>query len=221
MCTVSFVPYKKGFILTANRDEFSDRSRADFPNFVETKRGKVEFPKDGDAGGTWIAMSKTLCVSLLNGNYDRDLSKTYRKSRGLVALEPFDFETIEAYLEQADFNGINGFTMVLIDLKSEIWELKWDGSELKTQRYDLNHPKLWVSVPDRFNHIRSWRNDAFTKVLEKDQHPDPDTIRSFHQIKSDPGGFGTQIVKNDMVYTVSMTQIIHNQKEPEISYYPY
>ncbi len=217
MCTVTYIPSDKGFILTANRDEFADRKPASFPNTRASKRGEVTFPADGDAGGTWIATSPSLTVSLLNGNYNRDPNITYRKSRGLVALDPFDFDSVDEYLEQANFEGINGFKMLLIE-EEVLTEITWDGNQLTRESHKPEIPNIWVSIPKKFQHILEWRKSAFRQFLTNNPKPNPSKIREFHQIKTDPTGLGTQIEKNNMVFTVSMTQVRLEEKNPEISY---
>ena len=69
MCTVSFLPLDNGFILTSNRDERALRKPAEFPATYQSNSGTVTFPRDGKAGGTWIAASKTKMICLLNGGF--------------------------------------------------------------------------------------------------------------------------------------------------------
>ncbi|NDC40852.1 MAG: hypothetical protein EBZ77_04755, partial [Chitinophagia bacterium] len=55
MCTVTYLPLDNGHILTSNRDEQLLRQAAAPPELIEGKTGGILFPRDGKAGGTWIA----------------------------------------------------------------------------------------------------------------------------------------------------------------------
>ena len=75
MCTVSYLPLSQtDYILTSNRDETVERPVC-FPiNQYLIGERTVYFPKDQQAGGTWIATtgdSVTLC--LLNGGFEPHL----------------------------------------------------------------------------------------------------------------------------------------------------
>src|SRR4051812_22764348 len=70
MCTVTYLPLKEGFIITSNRDERLVRKPADAPQIISGLNTRILFPRDGEAGGTWIATSennRTVC--LLNGAF--------------------------------------------------------------------------------------------------------------------------------------------------------
>ena len=66
MCTVTFIPTSSGFVITSNRDESVARKRALAPIEYEINGCKITFPKDPQAGGTWIAKSDSKVIVLLN-----------------------------------------------------------------------------------------------------------------------------------------------------------
>lgn len=58
MCTVTFLPFKNdNFILTSSRDVPFARKRAEFPQKYTEDGTELIYPKDGQAGGTWIGIS--------------------------------------------------------------------------------------------------------------------------------------------------------------------
>jgi uncharacterized protein with NRDE domain len=94
MCTVSYLPLPSaGYILTSNRDEAPERPTALPINHYRIGERTVYFPKDPQAGGTWIATTgdeSTIC--LLNGGFVPHIAAPghhYRKSRGMVVLDYF------------------------------------------------------------------------------------------------------------------------------------
>ena len=97
MCTVTYLPLpNNNFLLTSNRDVSVNRKPASFPITMETSNGKIIFPKDGEANGTWIGSNeKNRTVVLLNGGFENHISNPpYDKSRGLIVreiLETTDF----------------------------------------------------------------------------------------------------------------------------------
>ncbi|MBK6998312.1 MAG: NRDE family protein [Lewinellaceae bacterium] len=116
MCTVTYLPRPSGFILTHNRDEAPSRSSQSIVR-EKTPGGKtLLFPRDTLAGGTWIATSRegrTAC--LLNGAFvlhKRELP--YRRSRGLILLDFFDWENPDIFFERYDFERVEPFTMLFL-----------------------------------------------------------------------------------------------------------
>jgi uncharacterized protein with NRDE domain len=89
MCTVSFIRVKEKVFLASNRDEKHFRSSAIPPTVYESETGKLLFPKDADAGGTWIAMHENgNAIIFLNGAFICHLPQPpYRLSRGVILLE--------------------------------------------------------------------------------------------------------------------------------------
>src|SRR5688500_10833072 len=100
MCTVTFIPSKQGMFLTSNRDEKNLRASAVYPAVYEFSSGKTIFPKDADAGGTWIAVHQNgNAIVLLNGGLFKHIpAPPYRKSRGLIVLDLIDsYEPYQAF----------------------------------------------------------------------------------------------------------------------------
>ena len=146
MCTVTFVPTKEGFVFTSNRDEDPQRAAH---NVVEDIRGdlKVYFPQDEGASGTWFAYSNTdqfACV--LNGAFEpHKRKKFYTMSRGIMALAYFDYNTIEDFLNEFDFEGMEPFTLILYN-KGNFKELKWDEIQLHVRSLSVQDIHLWSSA---------------------------------------------------------------------------
>ena len=109
MCTVTYIPLSKNeFYLTSNRDEKSTRAEAIPPKKYKINNTAVYFPKDPQAGGTWIAASEkkyTLC--LLNGANKNHIKKeSYRLSRGQMLLDFFNYNDAIHFKQNYNFNKI-------------------------------------------------------------------------------------------------------------------
>src|SRR3954465_10304679 len=89
MCTVTFIPVKDKVYITSNRDEKVVRKQALQPAEYYRKGAKLLFPKDPDAGGTWIALHENgNAVVLLNGAFEKHKpNPPYLRSRGIVMLD--------------------------------------------------------------------------------------------------------------------------------------
>jgi len=70
MCTVTLVPRPEsmsGFVLTSNRDESVGRETLS-PAWERFEGVRQYFPKDKQAGGTWLGVSEhSRCICLMNG----------------------------------------------------------------------------------------------------------------------------------------------------------
>jgi len=226
MCTVTYLPlHQNGFILTSNRDEDILRPAAIPVKKYVIENRAVYFPKDPKANGTWIAQDKegyTLC--LLNGAYEKHKVKsTYKKSRGLVLLDFYKFESPENYAVHYDFSGIEPFTMVMVYAcpklgKVLLYELKWDEKEANLTAYDSTLPHIWSSVTLYTPAIIQERKTWFCDWLNSKKINSTEGILSFHHF----GGKGN--IANDLVIdrgqkrTVSICCIHRTKKLTKIIY---
>ena len=116
MCTVTFIPTKEGCIITSNRDEKIAREKAIPPQSYEINTKKIIFPKDQKAGGTWIAHTEDKIVVLLNGAQEKHVVKpSYRKSRGVIALEIIASSNSLSYWNNLNLIDIEPFTIVFFE----------------------------------------------------------------------------------------------------------
>jgi len=154
MCTVTYLPGPAGFILTHNRDEAPNRSTQSIVKGKTPKGNTLLFPRDAQAGGTWIASSKdgkTAC--LLNGAFvlhRRELP--YRRSRGLLLLDFFDWDDPDAFFQEYDLDRIEPFTFLYFEKPSNesavqrVTELRWDGLQRFLKELSPQTPHFWCSA---------------------------------------------------------------------------
>lgn len=224
MCTVTFIPKKRGFILTSNRDEVIDRARkVHFPEIVSFDEESLIFPKDLQGGGTWIAGdNKGKVAVLLNGGFKAHKRKsTYRKSRGLVVLDSFGYDDAKSFSKQYDFSEIEPFTLILLQYnkgKSSINQLVWDGAQPHLKKLNNTEPAIWSSSTLYNEATRKQRNEWFGDFLKRGDF----TVfgaRKFHEFGGNGDPSNTMNMKRaNQLATVSITSIEFDDRGGEFTY---
>ncbi|MEO8147531.1 MAG: NRDE family protein [Bacteroidia bacterium] len=214
MCTVTFLPLNNSdFVLTSNRDEQTIRKPALSPTIYNVHNSLLVFPKDLQAEGTWIATSGiqfTLC--LLNGAFKKHERKgSYRKSRGLMLLDFFKYNNVNAFLNGYDFNDIEPFTLLILNTGGrhpQLTEVRWDGEIIYPKEIDTTVPHIWSSATLYNKETIAARENWFTEFLSKQTTYNENTVLDFHHFGGN-GDRGNSLVMNrdNVVRTVSITSI--------------
>jgi uncharacterized protein with NRDE domain len=144
MCTVSFIPVRDSFILTSNRDEKTTRKDAIRPRMSFYKGQKLFYPKDGDAGGSWIVMKESGDAAvLLNGAFICHRSEPpYRSSRGIILLDIISTERPSLTFTKINLQDIEPFTLILLE-NNCLYEARWDGAEKYCKQLSINRAHIW------------------------------------------------------------------------------
>src|SRR5450432_2570031 len=220
MCTVTFIPTGNNFFFTSSRDEQSGRPLASFPKVYEINGHRILFPKDPQAGGTWITVNENGSTAvLLNGAIKAHQHEApYRKSRGLVLLELISNASPVDAFEETDFNGIEPFTVILFENKN-IYFGKWDGRMKWQESLNSNKPHIWSSItlydPEAIRKRESW----FNEWLGQNVYPGTLDIIHFHQKGGDGDPFNDILMNRDhRLFTNSISSI---RLSPEIADFRY
>ncbi len=225
MCTVTYIPQPGGphggrnFVLTSNRDENAARSPQSLDyEMIEGER--LVFPRDTGAGGTWIAASDSnRVVCLLNGAFVKHKHQPpYKRSRGTMVLDFFRFATAADFFEQYDFEGMEPFTFVIVD-DGQPWELRWDEQQTHVRRLNPQGYYLWSSATLYPGEVGEMRQQWFHDWLENRTDFSPAAILEFHQTGGKGDAWNGFIMnRNNMVQTVSITQIVKNDRGISLVY---
>lgn len=214
MCTLTYIPIEDGsFILTSNRDESVFRLPALPPETYQHNGVSVMYPKDTQAGGTWVAISEnsfTLC--LLNGAFVRHKHEPpYKHSRGLVVTDFFNYNNVNRFLKGYDFNGLEPFTLVIIESKKEsvIHEIRWDGSAHFYTTKDATSPQIWSSASLYDAEVIVEREKWFRHLLQSNSDPTADEMLQFHHFGGGQDENRLLINRNNVLKTISITGITH------------
>lgn len=210
MCTVSYLPLDNGFLLTSNRDEWTTREKAIVPQTYSLFNIEITFPKDPKANGTWIAMSKDYTLCLLNGAFVKHQSNPpYRLSRGIVLLDFYQYLSVEKYITEYNFVGVENFTLLIKSNHNDAFhELRWDGK--KIQHKELNHLEkyIWSSCTLYTDEIITERKQWFADWLSIHKSYTQDDIIQFHTFAGKGDRSNDVIMKRESgVQTVSVTSI--------------
>jgi hypothetical protein len=209
MCTVTYIPTKEYIYLTSNRDEKNWRTDALTPAIYKFESGRILFPKDGDAGGTWIAAHENgNIVIFLNGGVKAHTpTPPYRKSRGLVLLDILDHPTPYNCFTAINLTGIEPFTAIIRDNK-ELFECRWDGSKKHHHIIDPLNPHIWSSVTLYNDDTIRKRKKWFDDWIAANNNPSLSNILHFHQFTGDGDTHNDLMMnRNGKVFTVSITSI--------------
>lgn len=214
MCTVSYIPSKKGFILTSNRDELTSRATVS-PKQYEIKKKQLLFPKDKQAEGSWIACDENGQVScLLNGAFEQHKRRPpYNRSRGKVLLESFSHENTYTFIENVDLRNVEPFTLILAK-KDSLVEFKWDGTKKHVKELDRKKDYLWSSPTLYPKHVSDLKEKWFKNWLIKYEKSKQKNVLEFHKTThgNDPSKDVNSLFSSDL-RTVSITQIIIENSE--------
>ena len=210
MCTVTYVPYNDGYYLVSNRDEKHNRKKALLPDEYVINDAKVIFPKDADAGGTWIVLKEngdSLC--LLNGAFTNfiDTGK-YKISRGTIVLKiAAAFDMLTAF-QSLSLTESAPFTLIMIN-KSKLWECRWDGKTKYFNLKDEYSAHIWSSATLYDAEQQKLRQQWFEKWLTENPSACLYCLFCFHK-NTGEGNPEIDLVmnRNDELFTVSITGIV-------------
>lgn len=221
MCTVTILPSEGGFILTSNRDEKLLRQKAINPQLYSIHNQNLYFPKDPKASGTWICTSEKFTLCLLNGAFEGHTpNPPYKKSRGLVLLDFFQFNDPQLFSKAYDFIGIEPFTLVIVNhVSGELHELRWDEKTTHLKSLDKHEKHIWSSSTLYNKETRGWREKLFKDWCEKNKDYNQNDIVNFHRF----GGKGDSandfvMNRNNETITLSITSIIYSSQKHSIQY---
>ena len=220
MCTVTFLPLdNNNFILTSNRDEQKLRETL-APKHYNENGVEMLFPKDKMAGGTWIGTSsKKRLICILNGGFvNHEKKSNYRKSRGVTGKEMLQANSILDYVEGLDLEGVEPFTMIIIDWNDKnlcLYELIWDE---KSKRFNKlkNEAKIWSSSTLYEEPVKELRRQWFRNWVAENKF-NSESILAFHH--SEIGDKEQSVLmKRSNVETVSITLVKKQEDSIEMLY---
>ena len=209
MCTLTYIPFKQGYIFTHNRDERQDRPSSNKLLSKPSKSGLLYYPKDLEANGSWIAHAEnnTSACLLNGGSIDYQRKASYRKSRGLVVLESFDYDTPESFYHNYDFNNIEPFTLV-IRTAEKLFCIIHNEHNTELIKPEVDRINIWSSTKLYTPEVRRKREIWFQNWLDKKPELSPEKIRNFHMSAGEGDSENDLIMSRwGILKTVSLTQI--------------
>jgi hypothetical protein len=189
---VTWIRAAEEYDLFFNRDELSSRGPESGPR-AETK-GDVRFlaPRDGDGGGTWIAVNEFgLSLGLLNGYApSRGPSPARRTSRGAIILslvEARDPAGVAVRLRALDLRAFQPFALLVVAPAPPGQLHEWDGLELRTTENAESRMPLASSSVDQRG-ASTFRRAQLAELAREAGGLSVALLERFH--RSHPGGPG-------------------------------
>lgn len=219
MCTVTFIPVKDKYFITSNRDEKKIRQQAIPPEIYIENGKRIIYPKDAEAGGTWIAMNENgNAAVLLNGGFVKHISQPpYRKSRGIIFLEIISSIMPVRYFMQMDIAGIEPFTMIIFD--ECLYECRWTGSTKHCRQLKKYRPYIWSSSTLYDEEVVKKREQWFASFLNLNPHPSQEDIFNFHQFTGDGDSNNDLMMsRSGILSTVSISGIFLEYRHCKFRY---
>ncbi|MEI6264962.1 MAG: NRDE family protein [Sphingobacteriia bacterium] len=210
MCTVTFIPTKSGFVITSNRDEHVNRGKAIAPIKIRSNDLEIVYPKDPDAGGTWIATNNNGdAIVLLNGAFEKHISKPpYAKSRGLILLEIFDLINFRDSIHDFHLDNIEPFTIVYFS-DNHLFEFRWDGLNKYLKELNAHESHIWSSATLYNEEMTNKRKGWFDQWCLKNPTPNQEAAIDFH-LNAGEGNteVNVKMNRNNELFTVSISSIM-------------
>ncbi|MDX2000868.1 MAG: NRDE family protein [Chitinophagales bacterium] len=209
MCTLTYLPLGKGWLLTSNRDESPLRPTLPPSKHQLSPGTNLVYPQDSVAGGTWIAMAENgNAACLLNGAFVRHERKLpYRLSRGVVFLDFFKQVSVHSFYENYPLDNIEPFTLIAIQ-NGKIYELRWDGIDRHLKTIDETQPHLWASSTLYTQEYIEKRNHWFQDWLNAHPAYSQQQIVDFHQQGGEGDKYNDMLMNRmNVVRTISITSI--------------
>lgn len=211
MCTVTFLPLgKNDFILTSTRDVPFARKRALAPKLYVEDSVEITYPKDGEAGGTWIGTSsKNRLICLMNGGFENHISKEkYRMSRGLIVKELLKAADISDILTRINLDNIEPFTSVIVDWNEGLvlFEFVWTGDEKYLKSIPKN-PHIWSSSTLYNNATKELRQKWFDNWQVHQKSFTQENIIHFHKTAGEGNAETNVLMKRGGGGTASITSV--------------
>ncbi len=219
MCTVTYIPQDRGFILSSNRDEAPHRATT--PIHKEVIKGRqILYPRDVKGGSWIIAAENKVLVCVLNGALIKHRhNPPYKTSRGLVAKDMYRYKTPFDFIEKYDFIGIEPFTFVIAS-EMDVIDFRWDGKQKHISHKDPGIGHIWSSSTLYDRPIQQKREALFLQFLKEHNHkPDINSISLLHR----NGNIGDEtqnfvMNRDNRVMTVSITQVIVEENHITMNY---
>lgn len=220
MCTVSLIPVRDKYFITSNRDEKNSRQQAIPPALYEFNNARLIFPKDADAGGSWIALHENgNAAVLLNGAFKKHFSTPpYRQSRGLTFLHVIGDENPVRRFDKLNLEGIEPFTLVIID-RGDLYECRWDASNKHCRQLRKYRHYIWSSVTLYEQEIIKKREQWFASFLNRNPILTQEDMLNFHRFTaSEDKNNGLQMERRGLYSTISITSLMLTGDRGSIKY---
>lgn len=210
MCTVSFSPNARGFVLGMNRDEKLTRV-AGLPPERRALDGRIALFPSEPGGGTWIGVNDAgVCLALINWYSVTASAPAPAVSRGDVVTAALASDSsigVEEIVKRLPLARINPFRLIGIFPEArEVFEWRWNLRQLEP----FAHPwtaNAWFSSGHDEPGAQQTRGKVFAQSLRAPDVGSLDWVRRLHRSHApERGPYSTCMHRADAA-SVSYTEV--------------
>jgi hypothetical protein len=215
MCTLSWrASPEGGYEAVFNRDELLTRSPEIAPTVSNGETGqRVIAPRDGNHGGTWLAVNgHGLLVGLLN-DYPRGRVERGTASRGVLPLACAVARTATeaaSVLRAQALGQFAPFHVVALEASGRGVHLRWDGATL----HETVAPEFLTSSSFEPEAVRARRTEAYVECAPADA----EMRWAFHWTHDVRDGAGSVLMRRMDASTRSVCRVRVNAERAELEY---
>ena len=223
MCTVSWLHQPDGLHLLCNRDEKRDRELASPPVINEIDGVRFIMPRDGRAGGSWIAANEAgLAVTLLNQYNSRLPDTPPYPSRGQLVLSLMCCRSVEeaaARLRKLDIRVFRPFKLLAFERDAIPLRGTWTGETFLLERLDNMCPQTSSSF--RTREVIDSRKQRYTNLRKRNGGElTLDLLQQYHRGHHPKRGAYSVCMHRPDACTVSFTHVVLGSDETTLQYSP-
>jgi hypothetical protein len=223
MCTVSWTTGREGYELFFNRDELNSRAAERPPELGRHEGVAYLAPRDGERGGTWLAVNELgVTVGLLN-DYAcawRPSAAGPRYSRGHVveacATDGSHAQVIQT-LQAQPLSRIAPFHLVVLSPDVGARVIHWQGLQLVSRETPGPVPPL-TSSSFATEEIIGLRKDRFSFFVRDPRAAEPAELRAYHRQHARAAGAQSVLMFRPDAATRSISQVRVSGGRVELSY---
>jgi len=210
MCTVTFIPRRKGYRLGMNRDEQRSRVKGRPPEPVG-RDGCVSLSPSEPKGGTWIGLNdRGITLALINWYSVTHRAGKRPVSRGEIipaARAAGSPDEVVAALRSLPLRRVNPFRLIGVFPGLQlIVEWRWDLQRLVARRHPWT-ARQWISSGFDEPKAQRVRGATFRQARQQASFGSLDWLRRLHRSHApEPGPFSTCMHRSNAV-TVSYTEV--------------
>jgi hypothetical protein len=225
---VTWLDSDDGYQIFFNRDERKERKPALPPEILQCGDTRFIAPRDGDFGGTWIAVNDHgLCVCLVNGfaAAGRSAQEERREytTRGRLPMITIGRATVSgaaSTLHSLDLACFRPFVLVVFATGGAGLVARWSGASLEV---DDGRPAEQPLVSSSFytNEVRRNRTAVFRALAGSHTGPDPTSMHlAFHRSHDPTAGPNSPCMHRPEASTVSFSHVQVDSRRLRFGYVP-